>query len=133
MKGVLDEPQRVFCLYKGQKSAMIRDISTFCHASATFCVSHLLLQTLLAVRNLFKSGVVLQEGARCWGEQPVSSAMTFRSSSETRSDLKTPVWREECWSAICCKAAQTCDGPVALMERLFRLVIDEMSITALFM
>lgn len=51
-------------------------------------LTHILLQTLLAVRNTFKLWVVPQEGARCWGEQPVNLAMTCRSSSLRRSDLK---------------------------------------------
>lgn len=46
---------------------------------------HLLLQTLLAVRNMLRLGVVAQEGGRRCGEQPVSSAMTSRSSSEITS------------------------------------------------
>ena len=48
--------------------------------------NYLLLHSLLVVRNLSRLGVVSQDGERSLAEQPVISAMIFRSSSIIRSE-----------------------------------------------
>lgn len=60
----------------------------------SFWLAHLLLQTLLAVRKIFKLGVIVQDGAQCWGVQPVSLATGSRSSSESRSNNNLGVRRK---------------------------------------
>lgn len=51
-------------------------------------VSHLLLQTLLALRNVSMVGIPVQVSGRCWMEQPVKAETLCKTWRLARSNEK---------------------------------------------
>lgn len=106
-KGVLEAPQRVFFLHERSRYTILykdkqhptkdlTQVPNYRHhcqdkmgknySGNDKWLSHMLLHTPLAVRYVCKFWVVLQEGMRWRGEQPVSSMRACRFSLEIKSE-----------------------------------------------